>query len=118
MDNNAELSSELLDERTASLTHGKQPVLRKCNDIEQEHDFIIKEAGKLTRGNVDSKDICVVARGKDQLRKLKKSLQKAAVSCYELDANGDDGDDGDVPWIRTPSASDMCTYACMLKASR
>ena len=100
MDNNAELSSELLDERTASLTHGKQPVLRKCNDIEQEHDFIIKEAGKLTRGNVDSKDICVVARGKDQLRKLKKSLQKAAVSCYELDANGDDGDDRKQSGIR------------------
>ena len=49
--------------------------------------------GRLTRGSVDSKDICVVARGKDQLRKLKKSLQKTAVSCYELDANGDDGDD-------------------------
>lgn len=100
MDNNEDLSPDLLDESTASLTHGKYPVLRKFKDAEMEYKFLVDEIGQLKKNQVQSQDICITARDKDQLRQLKHYLQKSDVDFYELDPKGEKSDDRNVPGVR------------------
>ncbi len=68
-----------------SLVHGNPPVIRNLGSFEAEASWVLEYIGKLTEnGTVKLKDICLVARTRDLLRKYANYLESHGIVVYQL----------------------------------
>ena len=76
--------------KVQSLTHGQKPEVNNFNSPEDELKFIIDKIAELESAGVDQKNICIVARTKNQIKDYSAGLQAKGIKSFEIKANKTD----------------------------
>jgi mRNA-degrading endonuclease RelE of RelBE toxin-antitoxin system len=72
-----------------SLTQGENPVVELTDSFEQECDWVANQICALTANGVQLRDICLVARTRNQLAKYAAFFRRRKINVIELKQDGD-----------------------------
>ena len=82
LDGESDKSSDYL-----SLFHGEKPIVEHFENKQAEFDFVIAQINSLSKGGVDYKDICVVARTNSIKDDFADSISKYDLPVFEITPN-------------------------------